>query len=361
MKNIIKKSILNIKPYLPGKPIDEVKRELGIKDVFKLASNENPYPPPAKVMKAIKDELKNLNRYPDGNCFYLRKALAKHLGVDQDQLIFGNGSDEIIMLTVRAFAGEGDEVIIARPTFLIYEIAAKAAGATIHMIPLKDFRFDLKAIRATVTKKTKIIFIANPNNPSGTYVTKGEVEEFLQSLPSNIIVFLDEAYYEFVNKKDFPNSLELLSRYPNVIFTRTFSKIYSLAGLRVGYGVANKEMIELLNRIREPFNVNSLAQAAALAALKDQAYYRRIGKEINGEKKRLYKNLKKLNLSFVESETNFVLIDVKTNSFEISQKLLRKGVVVREMGFWGVDEFIRVTIGTPRENDKFIKALSEVL
>jgi len=362
MKHLVKKSILTVKPYLPGKPIEEVKRELGIEEVYKLASNENPYPPPAKVMKAIKDELKNLNRYPDGNCFYLRRALAKHLGVEEDQLIFGNGSDEIILSIVRAFAGEGDEVITARPTFAIYEIAARASGATIYLIPLKDFRYDLRAMRAAVTEKTKIIFIANPNNPTGTYVTQKEVEEFLQSLPSNIIVFLDEAYYEFVDKKDFPNSVQFLSRHPNVIFTRTFSKIYSLAGLRVGYGVASKEMIELLNRIREPFNVNSLAQVAALAALKDHAYYQGIGKEINREKKRLYQNLRKLKVGFVESETNFVLINVKADSFGISQKLLRQGVIVRDMGFWGLeDQFIRVTIGTPKENNKFIKTLKEIL
>ncbi len=359
MKNLVKKSILSVKPYLPGKPIDEVKRELGIKDVCKLASNENPYPPPPKVLKAIKDELKNLNRYPDGNCFYLRQALAKELGVDQDQLIFGNGSDEIIVMAVRAFAGEGDEVLTARPTFMIYEIATKISGADIRMIPLKDFRFDLMAMREAVTSRTKIIFIANPNNPTGTYVTHAEMETFLKGLPSNIIVFLDEAYYEFVGKKDYPQSLMLLPRYPNLILTRTFSKVYSLAGLRVGYGVASQEMVELLNRIREPFNVNSLAQVAALAALKNKAYYRGVSQEIASEKKRLYKNLKKMNMAFVESATNFVLVDVKGDSLQVSQQLLRQGVIVRDMGFWGLDQFIRVTIGTPKENDKFIKALKE--
>jgi histidinol-phosphate aminotransferase len=242
---------------------------------------------------------------------------------------------------------------------MIYEIATKVSGAEIRMIPLKDFRYDLQAMRAAVTDKTKIIFIANPNNPTGTYVTQSEVEEFLKGLPTNIIVFLDEAYFEFVGNKDYPNSLKLLSQYPNLILTRTFSKVYSLAGLRVGYGVASKEMVELLNRIREPFNVNSLAQVAALAALKEKAYYQRINKEIASEKRRLYKNLKKMNMSFVESATNFVLIDVKTDSLQVSQKLLRQGVIVRDMGFWGLDQFIRVTIGTPKENDKFIKALKE--
>lgn len=361
MKHLAKKGILTVKPYLPGKPIDEVKRELGLQDVYKLASNENPYPPSPKVLKAIAGEVKNLNRYPDGNCFYLRQALAKKFNVDDDQVIFGNGSDEIIVLATRAFTGEGDEVVIAKPTFLIYEIAAKVSGATIRMVPSKDFRYDLKGMREAVTDKTKIIFIANPDNPMGTYLTKNEVEAFLKDLPKDIIVFFDEAYFEFVGKKDYPNTRELLNRYPNIIFTRTFSKAYSLAGLRVGYGIASKGTAEILNRIREPFNVNSLAQVAAVAALSDKAYYGGVIKEIASEKKRLYKNLKKLGLSFIESETNFVLINVKADSLAVSQKLLRKGMIVREMGFWGLDQFIRVTIGTPKENAMFIKILKETL
>lgn len=361
MKNIVKQSILNVKPYQPGKPIDEVEREWGLTDVCKLASNENPYPPSAKVIRAIQRELKGLNRYPDGNCFYLRKALAKHLGVEKDQIVFGNGSDEIIVLAVRAFAGDGDEVITAHPTFLIYEIATRAAGANIRLVPLKDFRYDLRAMRKAVTDRTKIVFIANPNNPTGTYVTQSELEDFLRGLSPKIIVFLDEAYYEFVQEKDYPKSLKLLERYPNVIFTRTFSKIYSLAGLRVGYGIASQEMVELLNRIREPFNVNTVAQAAALAALDDRRYYQRIQKEIEGEKKRLYQNFQKMPVTFVKSAANFILMDVKTDSRQVSQELLRQGVIVRDMASWGMEGFIRVTVGTPKENNKLIKALKNVL
>lgn len=360
MKHLAKKHVLTVKPYLPGKPISEVKRELGLDDVYKLASNENPYPPSPKVLKAIAEEARDLNRYPDGNCFYLREVLAKKFNVANDQIIFGNGSDEIIVLATRAFAGEGDEVVIAKPTFLIYEIAAKVAGATIRMVPSKGFSYDLKGMRDAVTDKTKIIFIANPDNPMGTYVTKNDVETFLKDLPPNIIVFFDEAYFEFADKKDFPDTRKLLDRYRNIIFTRTFSKAYSLAGLRVGYGIASPGTAEVLNRIREPFNVNSLAQVAAVAALKDKAYYGRTIKTILAEKKRLYANLKKLNMSFVESVTNFVLVNVGKDSLEVSQELLRKGIIVREMGFWGLDRFIRVTIGTPKENDKFIKALKEL-
>lgn len=361
MRNIVKKNILNVKPYLPGKPIEEVKRELGLKEVYKLASNENPYPPTPKVLKAIIKELKELNRYPDGNCFCLRQAIAKQMGVDTDQLVFGNGSDEIIVLVTKAFAAEGDEIITAHPTFLIYEIATKISGANIRLVPLKDFRYDLQAMRQAVTERTKIIFIANPNNPTGTYVTQREVEDFLKGLPENIIVFFDEAYYEFVGKKDYPNSLRLLKQYPNVILTRTFSKAYSLAGLRVGYGLASKEMIDILNRVREPFNVNTLAQAAALAALGDKPRYMKMIRGLNQEKQRMCKDLQKLKVPFVESVTNFVLIDLKTDSLAATQKLLRKGVIVRDMGFWGLENFIRVSIGTPKENKKFIQALKEIL
>ncbi|MCX5681146.1 MAG: histidinol-phosphate transaminase [Candidatus Omnitrophica bacterium] len=312
-------------------------------------------------MKAIASEANNLNRYPDGNCFYLRQALAQKFKVAGNQIIFGNGSDEVIVLATRAFTGEGDEVIIAKPTFLIYEIAAKVSGATIRMVPSKDFRYDLKGMREAITDKTRIIFIANPDNPMGTYITQREAEAFLKDLPKNIIVFFDEAYYEFVDKKDYPDTLSLLRQYPNIILTRTFSKAYSLAGLRVSYGVASPGTAEILNRIREPFNINSLAQVAALEALKDSVYYRRTIKQIITEKKRLCKELTKLNLSFVESVTNFILINVKQDSLQVSQKLLRKGMIVREMGFWGLDQFIRVTVGTPKENDRFIKTLKEIL
>lgn len=361
MKNIVKKNILSVKPYLPGKPIEEVKRELGLKEVYKLASNENPYPPTTAVRKAIVKELKELNRYPDGNCFVLRQAIVRQWGVEPEQIVFGNGSDEIIVMVTKAFAGEGDEILTAHPTFLIYEIATKVSGATIRLIPLKDFRYDLNAIRQAVTERTKVIFIANPNNPTGTYVPQQEVESFLRDLPKDIVVFFDEAYFEFVGKKDFPDSLRLLERYPNIIFTRTFSKAYSLAGLRVGYGIANKEMIDILNRVREPFNVNSLAQAAAVAALKDQPRYLKMVRGLNQEKEKMYKGLRALKVSFVESATNFILIDLKADSLAATQKLLRKGVIVRDMSFWGMENCIRVSVGTPQENKKFIQALKEIL
>ncbi len=361
MKNIARKSILAVKPYIPGKPIDEVRRELGLTKVIKLASNENPYGPSPKVRKAIMEASKNINRYPDGSCYYLRRELAKRLSISPEQLIFGNGSDEIIVLATRVFTSEGDEVVIARPSFLIYEIASKISGAAIKFVPLKDFHYDLAGMKKAVTRKTKIIFIGNPDNPAGTYVTKGDVLDFLKNLRKDIIVFFDEAYYEFVSAPDYPDTVGFLKRHKNIIVIRTFSKMFGLAGLRIGYGIGNPQVISLLERVREPFNVNSLAQAAALACLKDKGYYQKILGEIEDGRKELYQGFKKLGLPFVKSATNFILVNVQRNSLEVSQALLKKGVIVRDMGFWGLDTFIRVTIGTKKENREFMKALGEII
>ncbi len=357
----VKKSILSIQPYRPGKPIAEVKRELGIRDVVKLASNENPYGPSPRVLKAIQDEAKHINRYPDGNCFYLRKALAKDLQVKEDQIIFGNGSDEIIVMVLRAFVGEGDEVIVAKPSFLIYEIAAKIEGATVKAIPLKHFYYDLDKMAETVTDKTKVIFIGNPDNPAGTYISERQLKGFLNQIRRDILIIIDEAYFEYVVASDYPASIKLLRHYPNIVITRTFSKMFGLAGLRIGYGIARAQMIDLLNRVRDPFNVNSIAQAAALACLKDREYYQRIGLKVEEQRQFLYKRLAEMGLIFVPSVTNFILIDLQDKSVNVVDELLKKGVIVRDMKFWGLGTFIRVTIGTEKENKKFIKALAEFL
>lgn len=361
MRDIVRKNILDVTPYLPGKPIEEVKRELGLRDVIKLASNENPCGPSPKVLKAIAQAAKTVNRYPDGSCYYLRRELAKRLGILPEQLIFGNGSDEIIVLATHIFTTQADEVIMARPSFLIYEIASKISGATIKFIDLKDFRYDLQAMREAVTERTKIIFLGNPDNPGGTYLSGRKVKDFLKDLRKNILVFFDEAYFEFVNRSDYPDTIRLLKTHKNIIVTRTFSKMYGLAGLRIGYGVADKEVISLLDRVREPFNVNALAQAAALACLKDSGYYRRIARMLVAQRRYFYENLRKMDLKFVDSVTNFILIDIRRDSLQVSQALLKKGIIVRDMGFWGLDTFIRVTIGTKQENEKFIRALKEVL
>ena len=361
MRKLARRSVLGVQPYVPGKPIEEVQRELGLKEVIKLASNESPFPPSPKVIEALQKHLKNLNRYPDGACYYLRQALSRRLKVPAGQLIFGNGSDEILVMSVRAFVNEGEEVVLARPSFLIYKIASQVAGAKIREVPLKNFRYDLSGMSQAVTKKTKIIFIGNPDNPASTYVTQRDLEAFLKGVSPEVLILLDEAYFEFVREKDYPDSLGLLKIYKNLVITRTFSKMYALAGLRIGYGIARPEVIDVLERVREPFNVNSLAQAAAVACLRDSAYYQRMAGLMRGQKKYLYENLERLGLPFVESATNFILVNVKTNSSLLGRALLAKGVIIRDMNFWGLKNFIRVTVGTPAENRKFIRALQEIV
>lgn len=355
------KHVFKIKPYIPGKPIEDVKRELGLKSVIKLASNENPYPPSPKVLAAIHKAALSVNRYPDGGCFILRKALAKQLKVNANQLIFGNGSDEIIILAVKAYVTEGDEVIIAKPSFLIYEIAAKLAGAKIHEVPLKGFHYDIAGMKALLTKRTKMIFIGNPDNPSGTFVAKKDLEDLIKVASADTAIFIDEAYFEYVHSPDYPESLVLLKKYPNVIVTRTFSKMYGLAGLRVGYGIASAQVIDVLDRLREPFNVNSIAQAAAVAALSDQKYYKNIAKHVEIERQYLYRSLERMNIKYEISHTNFILVNVGVDSSALAKRLLHKGVIIRDMSVWGLSGYIRVSIGNTGENKRFIKTLVEVL
>ncbi|MDO8581193.1 MAG: histidinol-phosphate transaminase, partial [Candidatus Omnitrophota bacterium] len=302
-----------------------------------------------------------LNRYPDGDCFTLRHALSRDLKVNPQQLIFGNGSDEIIVLVVRAFIHPGDEVIIADPSFLVYNIASLIEGAKVKRVALKDFRYDLTQMKRQITAKTKIVFIGNPDNPAGTYIRQKEMEAFLKGLPSRVLVFVDEAYYEFVKANDYVNSLGLLKRYKNLIVTRTFSKLYGLAGLRIGYGIAHQPLIDILNRVREPFNVNTLAQMAALACLKNKAYYAKLAQKIEDQKKFLYKEFNRRGISFVESWTNFILVQTKNQAPKVAGQLCRQGVIVRDMSYWGLKKYIRVTVGTPQENLRLLNALEEIL
>ncbi len=353
----IRKELESIPEYKPGRPIEEVKRSLGLKVVYKLASNECCFSP-LYLRKVILKELENINRYPEANSFYLRSLLSQLLRVSPEQIVFGNGSDEIITFTLRAFIDKDDEVIVAYPTFLIYEMQARIQRAKVIRVPLKNFHYDLEAIRDALTSKTKIIFIANPDNPTGTYINHSQLVEFLKDIPPQVIVYLDEAYYEFA-PKDFPKSLELLKGRKNLIVSRTFSKAFALAGLRIGYGITCIEIANLLNRIREPFNVNRFAQVAAISALKNKRFLNRIIKHVDAEKDYLYKELKALGIDFIESATNFVLIDFKKECSFLCDYLLRKGIIVRAMEDWGLKDFVRVTIGTRRENRLFIKYLKD--
>ncbi len=358
---VANKHIFDIKPYVPGKPIDDVKRELGLKSVIKLASNENPYPPSKKVLAAMFKAASSVNRYPDGGCVQLRQALAKFLKVGPDQLIFGNGSDEVIVLAVKAFVAHGDEVIIAKPSFLVYDIAARLAGAKIHAVALKDFKYDLEGMKAKLSARTKIVFLGNPDNPAGTYISTKELDDFIKAASKETLIFIDEAYFEYVHAKDYPNSLAVIKKYPNVMVTRTFSKMYGLAGLRVGYGIASPVIIDILNRLREPFNVNSIAQVAAVAALSDQAYYKKIAREVEVQRQYLYRSLTGLNLKYENSCTNFIVIHVGGDSSQIANALLGKGVIIRDMSAWGLKGYIRVSIGSASENKRFIAALKQII
>jgi histidinol-phosphate aminotransferase len=365
MNNRANQNVLKIKPYVPGKPIDEVKRELGLKRVVKLASNENPYPPSPAVLKAVREAGRNLNRYPDGSCFELRQELSRRLKVDPRQLVFGCGSDEVIVLALRAFINPGDEVVMAVPSFLVYSLASTLAGARCIQIPLKGLRYDMSAMKKAVTARTKIVFIGNPDNPSGQFPDKAEVDSFLRGLAQDVLVFFDEAYYEFAAaEKNYVQTLDLLRSRGNVIVARTFSKLFGLAGLRIGYGVASLEVAALMDRVREPFNVTSVAQAAALAALKDRVYYDRILKELNTERSRLCAQLRSFSAQGVEVSkgcTNFIQIRTSKDSRELSAALLKKGIIVRDMSAWGLSNYIRVTIGKPSENRLFLKAFAAAI
>lgn len=356
---VYRKNLESIRAYKPGKPIDEVKRSLKLKEVYKLASNEIPFAP-SYIHKAIIKELKSVHRYPCAKCFYLRKSLSKKLGVKGERIVFGNGSDELIVLALRALLEAGDEVIVSFPTFLIYEIQAKIHNAKVIKVPLNKLKYSLDAIAAKVTKKTKIIFIANPDNPTGSYLRKKEVDAFLKKIPKDVVVFFDEAYFEFA-PADFPDSLKLLKKRGNIIFTRTFSKAYGLAGLRIGYGVTTPELAAVLNKIREPFNVNRFAQAAAVSALENKTFLKKVVSYVAKEKAYLYQQLDKRGLAFNRSATNFILIDFKRDTGKLNKYLLKKGIIIRELKGWGLEKFFRVTIGKHKENKKFIDSLNSYL
>ena len=360
-ESIANEHILGIAPYEPGKPIEELERELMIHNPIKLASNENPLPPSDRVQKAIIAALASLNRYPDGSGFYLRQALAKKHGVMPDQVVLGNGSNELIELLVRTFLRPGDEAVVPHPSFVVYPMIVQAAGGVRVMVMLKDFRLDLDAMARAITPMTKIVFVANPNNPTATIVTRDEVEHFMSRVPERTIVVFDEAYIEFAMGPDFPDTLAYVKQGKKLVVLRTFSKAASLAGLRVGYGIADADAIALMNRIRQPFNVNSLGQVAALAALDDEAHILECVRMIEAGRHFLYDEFKRIGLQYVPSRANFILVDVGRNAADIYQKLLHQGVIVRPMTPFGLETALRITVGTPEENRKLVKALRVVL
>jgi histidinol-phosphate aminotransferase len=360
-ESLANEHILGIAPYEPGKPIEELERELGIHNAIKLASNENPLPPSDRVQEAVAAALGVLNRYPDGSGFYLRQALAKKHGVTSEQVVLGNGSNELIELLVRTFLRPGDEAVVPHPSFVVYPMIVQAAGGIRVMVMLKDYRLDLEAMARAVTPMTKIVFIANPNNPTATIVTAEEVEHFMSRVPPRTIVVFDEAYIEFALGPDFPETLAYVKQGRKVVVLRTFSKAASLAGLRVGYGVADADATALMNRIRQPFNVNSLAQAAALAALDDDSHTLECVRMIEAGRHFLYDEFKSLGLRYVPARANFILVDVGRSAADIYQKLLHEGVIVRPLTPFGMETALRITVGTPEENRRLVKALRAAL
>jgi len=358
---LIRRNILEIKPYVPGKPIEEVERELGLTNVIKMASNENPLGPGKKAIEAMQDAAAKMHLYPDGNCYYLKRELACKIGIKEENIIIGNGSDEILKMLGETFFNSGDECIMASPTFSEYEFVANLMDAKIVKIPLKDFRHDLPKMREAITNKTKMIFICSPNNPTGTIVTKEELDKFFDGLPENIVVVLDEAYYEYADSPDYHQSLEYLQAGKNVIILRTFSKIYALGGLRIGYGLASQEMIALLNRVREPFNVNQMAQVAALASLKDDQHVEE-SLRINREGKDfLINEFQGMDLSYVPTQANFIFLQIGVDSKAFFQEMLKEGIIIRTGDIFGLPDFIRVTIGTAEQNQRFIEGAKKVL
>lgn len=354
----IPEHIKNLIPYEPGKPLEELERELGIKNSIKLASNENPIGPSPEALRAIEKILPNIHRYPDGSGFYLKKTIAEYFNLRPQNIILGNGSNEIIELSVRTFLNPGDETVMADQSFIVYQIVTQSANCKGIIVPLRDFTHDLDRMADAVTEKTRMVFISNPNNPTGTAVGRKDVERFMGRLRDDIVVIFDEAYYEYVEKKDFPDTLKYVGEGKNVIVLRTFSKIYGMAGLRIGYGFARDELVGYMNRVRQPFNVNSLAQIGAAAALKDKSHLER-SREVNRKgKEYLYGEFKKLGLNYVPTEANFILVKMG-NGRNIYNRLLKKGVIIRPLDGYKFPDYIRVTIGLPEENKRFIEALKE--
>lgn len=350
--------IKDIKPYVPGKPIEELERELGITGSIKLASNESPIGPSPLAVKALADGIHDLNRYPDGSCYLLKSALSKKLGISSDEVMFGNGSNEIIELAVRTFLSPGDEAIMASPSFVVYPTVTQAAGGKSIVAPLKDYRHDLEAMASAITDRTRVIFIANPNNPTGTINSAAEMDAFMDRVPDDVLVVIDEAYFEYVTSPDYPDSMKYLKAGRSVLILRTFSKIYGLAGLRIGYGLAQSSIISEMNKVRQPFNINSLAQIAAAAALEDTGHVDRAKKTNEEGKEYLSKELNAMGMDHIPTEANFIYIILKDDSAaQLYNGLLKKGVIIRPMG----RRELRVTIGLDGENKRFIEALKAVM
>lgn len=359
--SLANKGVQGLHPYQPGKPIEELERELGLRNVVKLASNENPLGPPASALTAYRNAAEDLHLYPDAGGFELKACLSAGLSVSPKQITLGNGSNDILDLLARVFLDERSNAVFSQYGFIVYPIATQAVGATAKVVPAKDWGHDLDAMAAAVDDDTRLVFIANPNNPTGTCFAEAALRKFMDSVPGRVVVVLDEAYAEYVSQGDYPNGVALLDEYPNLVVTRTFSKAFGLAGLRVGYAVSNAQIADLLNRVRAPFNVSVPAMAAAVAAYSDVAYLARSREVNDAGMAQFEKGLAKLGLNYIPSAGNFITAEMPGTAQPYYEALLRKGVIVRPIGVYGMPDHLRISIGLPDENERCLTALKRVL
>lgn len=359
--DVANEGVKSLSPYQAGKPIEELERELGIQNIVKLASNENPFGFPQSAIEAIQAQLPHLTRYPDANGFELKAVIAEKFGVQPEQITLGNGSNDLLELFAHTFASEKDEIIYSQYAFIVYPLVTKAINAVAREIPAKNWGHDLDGFLQAINAKTKLIYIANPNNPTGNFLSQQALETFLAQVPAHIIVVLDEAYTEFTRPEERIDSFALAKKYPNLIISRSLSKAYGLAGLRIGYAVSNPEIADLLNRVRQPFNCNALALSAAAAVLKDDAFVEKVAQNNRTEMHRYEQFCQQHQLDYIPSKGNFITIDFKRPAQPIYEGLLREGLIVRPIAGYGMPNHLRVSIGLPEENDKFFTALLNVL
>ena len=361
LKKLARRRIFDIEVWPAGKPIDALKEELGLPDLARMDTNENPLGPSPRAVKAMEQAIRHVNFYPDGPCQRLKRKLAGRLGISEDMVAFGNGADSCIRMVASAFINDGEEVIMADPSFPVYSIFTRVMGGEEVLVPLKDHTHDLEAMKKKIGPRTKLVCICNPNNPTGSIVRKAELDDFFRDLPPDVIVVLDEAYFEFVSDPQFPDGLDYLREGHNIIVMRTFSKLYGLAGLRIGYMMAAPQMISVLERVREPYTVAAVAEEAALAAMDDQEFIDRVIE--NNEKSRslIYRELDRLGLDYVPSHTNFLFVDLKTDARKVREALLHRGFLIRARTAWKLPTCVRITFGTEAQNAAFIRALEEVL
>ncbi|MBK9186677.1 MAG: histidinol-phosphate transaminase [Moraxellaceae bacterium] len=353
--------VQKLSPYQTGKPIDELKRELGLDDIIKLASNENPLGCSPLAVQAIQAEMNQIGRYPDGNGFNLKYAIQQKFGFELNRMTLGNGSNDILELVARAFIAQGQAAVYSQHAFAVYPLAVQAVGGVGIEVPAKNFGHDLDAMAAAITANTKVVFIANPNNPTGTWFGRAEFEQFMAQVPDSVLVVLDEAYVEYVTDADFINGFDYVNQYPNLLVSRTFSKAYGLASLRVGYAIASPDVTNILNRVRQPFNVNSFALAAAVASLQDEAFVGQIRALNSAGMTQLEAGLSALGLAYIPSKANFIAFDTARPCVPVFNALLQQGVIVRPVANYGLPTYLRVSIGLESENARFLAALKQVL